>query len=119
MKVLNTADIDWSKHPLIPEVSVKLVTGKNVMAQLVLLEKGASMEPHKHVEEQLGYVIKGKIEFLVGPDKELHVVEAGSFFFFESNEVHEVRSILETALVVDVFSPIREDYLHVAFQMHE
>ncbi|MHA2143528.1 MAG: cupin domain-containing protein [Candidatus Thorarchaeota archaeon] len=119
MKVLNTKEIDWKKHPLVPEVSAKLVTGKNVMAQLVRLEKGATMEPHKHAEEQLGYVLEGKIEFLVGPDKELHVVGAGSFFFFSSNEVHEVRSILETALVVDVFSPIRKDYLDHAFRMHD
>ena len=85
---------------------------------LVDMEKGTAMEPHQHPEEQLGFVFEGAVAFIVGPDRELHTVRSGSFFFFESNESHGVR-VPEKTLILATFGPSRKDYLHLAIHMNK
>ena len=109
--------MEW-KHPA-PNINCKIVTGNHITAQLVHLEKGTTMDPHKHVEEQLGFVLEGKLEFIVGPNHASHIAEAGTVFYFESNEIHGVRNTLEKTVVIDIFGPVRKDYLHLAVRMTE
>ena len=85
--------------------------------QLVELKNGTTMEMHRHVEEQLGFVIKGKIEFTFGPNQQSKIAEAGMFFFFGSDESHGIRDTSENTLIVDVFGPARKSYLPLAILM--
>lgn len=116
-KFVKIEEMEW-KQPA-PNINAKIVTGKKITAQLVHLEKGTTMDAHSHVEEQLGYVIEGKLEFILGPARESHIAEAGTFFCFEPNEIHGVRDTLEKTVVLDIFGPVRKDYLHLAVDMTE
>jgi quercetin dioxygenase-like cupin family protein len=88
----------------------RTVAGKGLMITRYEVKAGAQFEAHSHPEEQMGYVIKGRIEFFVGESEERFVFEEDTFFHFAPNERHRSR-VLEDSLVIDVFSPPRPEYV--------
>jgi quercetin dioxygenase-like cupin family protein len=88
----------------------RVVTGKDLMIVRYEAGAGAEFAAHSHPEEQMGYVIQGKIEFFLGWPEVRHVFEAGTFFHFAPNERHRSRA-LEESVVIDVFSPPRPEYV--------
>ncbi len=114
---IDTKDIEWKRSPVNTEVVV--VAGTKLGGLLARLEKGTAMEPHKHAEEQLGFVIEGAVEWVVGPELTPHITEAGAFYFFESNEIHGIRNTLEAAVLLDMFGPPMEALRHLAVRMHK
>jgi quercetin dioxygenase-like cupin family protein len=63
---------------------------------------------HRHPHEQLIYVIRGRIQFEANGAKFDAV--AGDNFIVASNVEHQATA-LEDSVVLDVFTPAREDYL--------
>jgi quercetin dioxygenase-like cupin family protein len=84
-----------------------LVYNNNMMLCYFSLDKKSYIPLHAHKEHQIGYVIKGKLQFET--EKGNFVVIAGDSYIFESNEKHGAR-ILEDSEVIDVFNPSRDDY---------
>ena len=72
------------------------------------LEKGSNIPNHAHPHEQTGYLISGKMKFTI--DGEVFMADAGDGWNIPSDVEHGVE-VLENALVIEVFSPAREDYL--------
>jgi quercetin dioxygenase-like cupin family protein len=72
------------------------------------LAKGAAIPPHSHPHEQTGIMISGKLRFKAD-GKELEV-EAGDSWCLPGGVEHSVTA-LEESVVIEVFSPVREDYL--------
>ena len=72
------------------------------------LEAGSILPVHQHSQEQIAHVLSGRIRFEVaGIYRE---VCAGEALYLASNVPHRAETI-ETAVVIDTFSPPREDYL--------
>lgn len=88
----------------------RTVTGTHLMITRYEAKAGAEFAAHSHPEEQMGYVIKGRIEFFIGEPEERFVFEAGTFFHFAPHERHRSR-VLEDIVVIDVFSPPRPEYV--------
>ena len=80
----------------------------DVMLCHFLLEKDAEIPVHNHEAHQIGYVISGKINFIT-ETRGNFTAEAGDSYVFDSLEEHGAE-IIETAEVIEVFSPTREDY---------
>ena len=74
------------------------------------LEMGNRLPAHDHPYEQTGYLISGKLNFRI--DNELFLTEPGDSWSIPQNVEHEVE-ILEDSVVLELFSPIRPDYLPV------
>ena len=72
------------------------------------LEKGSIVPTHNHPHEQTGYMISGRMTFTI--DGEDHNAKAGDSWSIPSNVEHSVM-VHEDAVVIEVFSPVREDYL--------
>lgn len=72
------------------------------------LEKGNIIPLHHHPYEQTGYLISGKMNFRI--DQKCHLAETGDSWSIPENVEHEVE-ILEDSVVLELFSPIRPDYL--------
>ena len=72
------------------------------------LEKGHKLPSHDHPYEQTGYLISGKMNFRIGT--QWYLAEKGDSWSIPENVEHEVE-ILEDSVVVELFSPIRPDYL--------
>ena len=82
--------------------------GENIMTVEVKLEKGAVVKSHSHIHEQVSYIISGKFQFTI--DGETAELSAGDSAYMASNILHSVIAI-EEGMVVDSFSPIREDFI--------
>ncbi len=81
---------------------------ENIMMVKVKFEQGAVGAKHQHPHVQSSYVASGKFE--VSIDNEIKVIETGDGFFVEPNKIHGV-VCLEAGILIDVFSPIRKDFL--------
>jgi len=90
-------------------VSRKIMGWDNqIMMVSVKFEKGGVGAPHRHFHTQVTYIVKGKFEFTV--DGETRVVEEGDGLHIPPNVMHGA-ICLEEGLLIDVFSPVREDFL--------
>ncbi|HZR91293.1 MAG TPA: cupin domain-containing protein [Gaiellaceae bacterium] len=100
----------WEEEPiewLSPTIGRQTIhTGSMTLARLTL-RKGALVPRHEHENEQIATVLAGRLRFAVG-DEEL-VVAAGESVPLAPNVPHEVEA-LEDSVVLDVFSPVREDW---------
>lgn len=74
----------------------------------VSFEKGAVGAVHTHYHNQETYVISGKFCFSIGEEE--FVVSAGDTLGFESNVPHGT-VCLEAGALLDIFAPMREDFL--------
>ena len=85
-----------------------LAIGQNSMVCKMLYRKTDSVPAHAHPNEQSGYVISGKYKLKFGNNDQ--ILEAGDSYAIPENVEHSFE-ILEAGEVVDVFTPIRQDYL--------
>jgi quercetin dioxygenase-like cupin family protein len=100
-------DMEW--EALGPGISRKIMGWDNqIMMVKVKLNKGAMGKAHQHFHTQVTYCAGGKFEFTVGEDKQ--VVARGDGIYIPPNTVHGV-VCLEEGVLIDVFSPVREDFL--------
>ena len=72
------------------------------------LERGGVVPVHSHPHEQTGYVISGKMTFTIGGED--FKAEAGDSWCIPGKIEHSVK-VHEDSVVIEVFSPPREDYL--------
>ncbi len=101
----------WDEVPeerLREDISRKIISGDRVMAAHVFLKKGAVVPPHSHESEQMTYILEGLLELTL-PGGVFSVGE-GQVLVIPSNVEHSAVA-LEDTLDMDVFSPIREDWL--------
>jgi hypothetical protein len=73
-----------------------------------LLKKGSRLPQHSHPHEQTGYLVKGRIRLFIGSTK--NDVVPGDSWCIPSGVEHGAE-ILEDSVAIEVFSPVREDYL--------
>ncbi|HSM49000.1 MAG TPA: cupin domain-containing protein [Draconibacterium sp.] len=96
-------------RPLIDGVKMRpLVWEEKTILCEFKLEKDYKIPPHHHPYEQTGYLISGKLNFRIG--KTWYVTKAGDSWCIPENTEHEVE-IWEDSIVLELFSPIRPDYL--------
>ena len=72
------------------------------------LAKGSVLPHHHHPHEQTGYLVSGRLRLLV--DGNAYVCEPGDSWCIPGDIEHGAE-IIEDAVAVEVFSPVREDYL--------
>lgn len=90
-------------------ISRKLVTGEREMLAQIYLKKGALVPMHQHEAEQMTYILRGVLRFKVD-DAEVTVRE-GEVLHLPSNVPHQAEALDDT-FELDVFSPIRHDWLN-------
>jgi quercetin dioxygenase-like cupin family protein len=99
---------DGYKAPL-PGIRMKtLCYGRRTLMTEFLLEQGSTLPLHSHPHEQTGYLVKGHIRLTIGSRQ--HDVAPGDSWSIPSAVEHGAQ-ILEDSVAIEVFSPVREDYL--------
>lgn len=84
----------------------QLVAGDRTSVQHYRIEPGAVIDEHSHEQEQTGYLVEGRLEFVVGDDE--YEVGAGDSYVVAGGVPHVIKSVGETdAVGVDIFSPPR------------
>jgi quercetin dioxygenase-like cupin family protein len=110
----NVTKFTWNDMPrerVTNRIDRRIVCGDGMMVAHVYLEKGAIVPEHSHHNEQLTYVLKGKLRFWVGDDFARVIdVGEGEILHLPSHVPHKAEALEET-LDVDIFNPPRQDWL--------
>jgi unsaturated pyranuronate lyase len=85
-----------------------LVYGNATLMTEFRLHAGHTLPRHNHPHEQTGYLIKGRLRMSIGD--EVVDVAPGDSWCIAPNVEHGAE-IVEDSIAVEVFSPVREDYL--------
>ena len=93
---------------LLPGINARTFWGENMLAAVVDLDANVHLPLHSHPHEQLGIVIEGQIEFNVAG--EVKVLQPGEVYVIPGDVEHEARTFDDPVKVLDVFSPVREEY---------
>ncbi len=102
---------DWHREPaeeLSPAITRQVLHTETMTLARLRLAKGALVPWHRHGNEQIATVLEGRLRF--SADGQERIVSAGESVALAANEAHEVEA-LEDSLVLDVFSPPRQDWL--------
>jgi quercetin dioxygenase-like cupin family protein len=103
---------DWSKiktEQTAEGIKRQMVIGENLMICRFTFDPFVVTEEHTHPHEQMTLVMKGKVKFTI--DGEVRIVEAGDVLHFPPNNRHGATMLDEEVVLIDIFSPIREDFL--------
>jgi quercetin dioxygenase-like cupin family protein len=85
-----------------------LVYGDKMLFTEFRLTQGSLLPPHAHPHEQTGRLISGRIRLFIG--EALFDAEPGDTWYIPGNVEHRAE-ILADSVAIEVFSPVREDYL--------
>jgi len=110
-----TGTMDFAKHTTegytnpLPGIRQRtLVFGERTLIAEFRLAKGSVLPVHAHPYEQTGHLVGGHILLTIGGTE--HDTRPGDSWCITMNVKHEAR-ILEDSVAIEVFSPVREDYL--------
>lgn len=94
---------------ILPGIRLKtLVHGEKTLFAEFHMDKGSQLPDHSHPHEQTGYLVSGRMRLTVAGN----VLDAqpGDSWCVPGNTRHQAE-ILEDTVVIEVFSPVREEYL--------
>lgn len=86
-----------------------LAYSENLMSVELHFEKGAIGAKHSHPHEQIGYLISGSLLYQEDGQED-KVLVAGDTYYVEPDVVHGVVALEETMLL-DIFTPMRKDFV--------
>lgn len=71
------------------------------------INEGSIVPFHHHMNDQVGYVISGKVKMTIGDS--VRIMVAGDSYAIPGGIQHSATALVDS-VVIDVFSPPREDY---------
>jgi len=88
----------------------QMVVGDKLMVCRLTIQPRVVTPVHSHVHEQVTMVERGRVLYIV--DGVERVVSAGDVLHFPAHLPHGATMLEEEVVLVDVFTPMREDFLH-------
>lgn len=95
-----------------PGITMQSLTGGALMANWVTIQPNSAIPRHQHPHEQLGVILEGAMELTIGD--ETRTMRPGDAYSVPPHLPHGGRTHAEGCVVLDVFTPIREDYAALA-----
>ena len=102
---------DWNrieKEQMSPVLVRQVIHGENITVARLNLRKGGSVPEHSHHNEQISMIEQGTVKFVIGGVEQL--AKAGQVMRIPPHVPHSAQA-LEDSVAVDLFSPIREDWI--------
>jgi quercetin dioxygenase-like cupin family protein len=87
----------------------QMVVGQNIMICRLRFDPFVVTDAHRHPHEQMTLVMQGRVKFTLGTEE--RIVSAGDVLHFPSEHWHGATMLDEEVVLIDIFSPIREDFL--------
>ncbi|MEI9806908.1 MAG: cupin domain-containing protein [Bacteroidota bacterium] len=105
---IDNNDIAWEEAG--PGIKRKIMAyDERLMLVKVVFEKGAVGTLHQHYHTQITHVESGVFEIEVNGEKK--ALKGGDAFHIPPNVIHGA-VCLEAGVLIDVFSPMREDFIN-------
>jgi quercetin dioxygenase-like cupin family protein len=102
---------DWTqieKEQMSPVLARQVIHGENITVARLFLRAGCSVPEHSHHNEQISMIEQGTVKFVIGGVEQL--AKAGQVMRIPPHVPHSAQA-LEDSVAVDLFSPIREDWI--------
>jgi quercetin dioxygenase-like cupin family protein len=103
---------DWSQIPVerIEEgIERQMIVGEKLMICRLRFAPHVVTPAHDHPHEQITLVERGRVLFTIGEDE--RTASAGDVLHFPSGSWHGATMLDEEVVLIDIFSPVREDFL--------
>jgi quercetin dioxygenase-like cupin family protein len=100
--------VDIPSEQINDTIARRFITGDSITVGRFELKQGGIVPSHSHANEQISIILSGVLLFRI--DGVETVVKAGEMMQIPANVAHEVE-VLEDTLAVDVFSPVRQDWI--------
>jgi len=103
---------DWDSIPterISEGIDRQMVVGKNIMICRLRFDPFVVTEEHRHPHEQMTLVMQGRVKFILGTEE--RIMSPGDVLHFPSEHWHGATMLDEEVVLIDIFSPIREDFL--------
>jgi quercetin dioxygenase-like cupin family protein len=104
--------LNWGNVPVesIGEgIERQTVVGDQLMVCRLRFDPHVATPAHDHPHEQITMVERGRVRFIVG-DQE-RIAQAGDILHFPSGCWHGATMLDEEVVLIDIFTPVREDFL--------
>ena len=104
--------IDWANVPvqqLEDGIERQMIVGDKLMICRVRFAPHVTTTPHDHPHEQMTIVESGPVLFTIGNEQRL--AQTGEVLYFPSGTRHGAEVLDDEVVLLDIFSPIREDFL--------
>jgi quercetin dioxygenase-like cupin family protein len=103
---------NWAETPaerIAEGIERQIVTGERMMICRLSFAPAVVTAVHSHPHEQMTIVERGRVRFHVAGEERL--ASAGDVLLFVSGVEHGATILDEPAVLIDIFSPPREDFL--------
>lgn len=110
--MINHQQLNWDSIPFetVGEgIERQMVAGEKVMVCRLRFAPKTVTPAHEHPHEQMTIIEKGKVLFTLGEEQK--VFGPGDVLHFPSNFWHGATMLDNEVILIDIFSPIREDFL--------
>lgn len=99
---------DLPSEPVNERVTRRMIVGQNAMLVRWEFRKGGLAARHHHPHEQIVIMVSGRLRLAVGDDEK--ILGSNDIVVIPPHTPHEAEA-LEDTVVIDVFSPPREDFV--------
>ncbi|HYJ89190.1 MAG TPA: cupin domain-containing protein [Pyrinomonadaceae bacterium] len=103
---------DWSSIPveqLDPGIERQMIVGEKLMICRLRIAPNVVTPAHDHPHEQMTIIESGRALFTMGDEQ--RVAQTGDVLHFPPGTWHGATTLDEEVILIDIFSPIREDFL--------
>jgi quercetin dioxygenase-like cupin family protein len=103
---------DWTQVPverIADGIERQMIVGDKIMVCRLRFVPHVVTPAHDHPHEQITFVERGRVLFTVGDSQ--RIAKAGDTLHFPSGLRHGATMLEEEVVLIDIFSPIREDFL--------
>ena len=87
----------------------RMIWGERLMICRLRFDPHVVTAVHSHPHEQMTIVERGRVRFTI--DGQERIAEAGDVLHFPSNIPHGATILDQETVLIDIFSPVREDFL--------
>jgi quercetin dioxygenase-like cupin family protein len=106
---------DWAAVPverIADGIQRQMIWGERIMVCRLQFAPHVVTAVHSHPHEQITLVERGRVRFAIEDDH--RIATAGEVLHFPAHVRHGATMLDEEVVLVDIFSPIREDFLPAA-----
>ena len=102
----------WDDVPaeqIVDGIERQMIVGARLMVCRLRFRPNVETPVHSHPHEQMTFIEKGRVEFAI--EAETRIVQAGDVLHFPPGVRHGAKMLDEEVVLIDIFTPIREDFL--------
>ena len=112
--VLHVQQADWSRIPaerVAEGIERQIFYGDRVMVCRLVIAARTVTPVHSHPHEQITMVERGRVRYII--EGQERVLEQGDMLHLPSGIAHGATMLDDEVVLIDIFSPLREDFLPV------